>query len=385
VVAAGESRWRPEALIALVELTDRIGDDADLIAAVAALDPVVFPAQVASSLHYLQGVARHRDGALAAAAASYRAVPYGTPRYFSARLRLSVALSESGDRDAARDVLVDLLATRPFGTRLQQQDARRIQALALLDLARLYYAAGRYAEAAALYAQVDADTPWGADAALESGWAALMQGDATAAAARGRLAAMSSFLPEGDLLFASAAVASVGCPAAVPLLTDFLDGYRSALDELLRTGRMSGAEQWDWWFGEDTTSERALSTAFFRRLLNDQPLAGAIHRVDRIERELSIARDQPPEWVESVGVGVIALLEADRQTAEARMHTRLAARSALLREELAGLMAEAEAMRSGCANPEANPPAAPPAGPASHPAPDTDDAPPPASAPEDPP
>lgn len=379
VVAAGESRWRGDALIALVALSAAIGDDADLVTMAASLSPADFPAEVAGTLHYLQGVHHHEAGALAEAAASYRAVPYGSPRYFSARLRLGVVLAASGDPTAARDVLLGLIRTEPVGTRLQRQDAEALQALALLDLARLYYAAGRYEDAAALYAQVDPDTPWRAEADLEGGWAALVLGDAAAAAAGGTLAASSAYLPEGELLLASAALQSGGCTAALPVLDGFLDAYRPLRDELVRTGRMNGEEQWDWWFGESTTSARALPAPFFSRLLRDQPLAGSIYRMDRIERERALAEAQSPEWVGSVGEGVIALLTADHATITARMHTRLSERSAVLRGELVGLMTEAEAMRDGCLSG-----GAPPAEPASRPGPGTGAAPLPPTPPEAP-
>ena len=56
VIAAGPGPWRDASLVALVELTDTIGDDADLIAALSAIPAAEFPARVASSLHYLKGV-----------------------------------------------------------------------------------------------------------------------------------------------------------------------------------------------------------------------------------------------------------------------------------------------------------------------------------------
>ncbi|MFT5685133.1 MAG: tetratricopeptide (TPR) repeat protein, partial [Myxococcota bacterium] len=303
VVDGGESRWREDALIALVALSEAIGDDADLLAMAAALDPADFPAPVASELHYLQGTSHHADGSLSEAAASYRSVRYATPRYFTARLALAVALSESGETTAARDVLVDLIRTEPTGTRLEKQDARDVQALALLDLARLYYAAGRYEEAAKLYGQVSHDTPWRAKAELERGWAALLLGDHTAAMSGGVLSSSVAYLPEGALLAASAALQAGGCSVAMPVLDDFLTAYQPAHDELVGTGRMSGAEQWDWWFGEDVTGERALPAAFFSRLLRDQPLAGAIYRMDQIAWERTLAESQSPEWVSTVGEG----------------------------------------------------------------------------------
>ncbi|MDG1479477.1 MAG: tetratricopeptide repeat protein [Myxococcota bacterium] len=370
VVEAGESRWRDEALIALVALSAVIGDDADLVAMAAALRPERFPAPVASTLHYLQGVHHHNQGALAEAAVSYQAVSYGTPRYFSARLRLSVVQATSGEPTAARDVLVDLIRTAPVGTRLQKTDAEAVQALAQLDLARLYYAAGRYEDAVVLYAQVADDTPWRSVADLESGWAALMLGDTAAAMRRGLQASTAAYLPEGEVLAASAALQSGGCPAALPILTDVLDAHRPVLDELARTPSMSGAELWDGWFGDATTSAPALPASFFSRLLRDQSLVGTIYRMDRIAQEQALAASQSPDWVDSVGEGIIAMLASDHATVTARVHTQLAERTALLRNALVERVDEAETMRSACLSG-----GAPPAAPASRPEPDTDAAP----------
>ena len=348
VLAAGQSRWHHEALISLVGLTDRIGDDADLIAAVAALDSTAFPERVASSLHYLQGVGLHERGAGEEAIVALSAVPYGTSRYFTARLRLAVVLTELDRRDAARDVLVDLLAVRPYGTRIQQQDARKLQSLALVDLARLYYAAGRFAEAGRLYAQVSRRSPWRAVADLEGGWAALMIGDHAAATLAGTTASTTDFLPEGEILAAYAALSSSGCAAAAPRLEAFIETYRPMEQELIRTGRMSGEDQWGWWFGDEVLTERALPVSFFSRMLRDQQLAGAIYRTDRIRWERALARGQPAEWVDTVGVGVIPMLKSDHQTVQARMFTRLAARTDTLRTELIALLEDAEAMQVSC-------------------------------------
>ena len=350
VVGAGESRWQASSLIALVELADRIGDDTDLSAALVELgDAVSYPPQVASSLQYLRGVGLHRTDP-AAAISAYEAVSYGDPRYFSARHRLAVALYESGQPEAARDVLISLLSTRPFGTRIQQQDARRIQALALVNLARLYHASGRYEEAELLYAQVHRKSPWRAVATLEGGWSALLSGSAAGARSAGEAASLAAYLPEGEILAASAALQVGGCEAAQPRLASFLDAHRPMRDELLRTARMSGEEQWDWWFSERTTAERALPASFFLRLLQDQQLAGAIYRMDRIERERALIAAQPEEWVLSVGAGLSVLLDSDHATATARTHNLLAARTDTLRAELDALVAEAEAMQAGCAD-----------------------------------
>ena len=223
-----------------------------------------------------------------------------------------------------------------------------MQSLALLDLARLYYAAGDATAAGALYAQVDGRSRWRSRADLEGGWASLLTGDIAAAVAGGEAAAAASYLPEGHLLAASAALQSSGCPAALPRLETFLTTHRPMADELARTGRMDGADLWDWWFGSSTSAERALPVGFYARLLHDQPLAGAIYRMDRIEREIATATDQSPDWVSTVGEGVISLLEGDLETVTERMHTRLEERAALLEDELSDLIDEAEAMKSAC-------------------------------------
>jgi len=349
VIAAGPGPWRDASLVSLVELTDTIGDDADLIAALSAIPAAEFPARVASSLHYLKGVGQQERGDVAGAHQSWQAVPYGTPRYFQARHRLAVLLAETEQPAAARDVLVDLIQVRPYGTRLQQQDAKQIQDLALVNLARLYYGSGRYDEAGRLYAQVRTRSPWSAVAQLEGGWASLMTGRPTAAMAEGQAAAEGAFLPEGELLAASAVLQSSGCPAALPRLEGFLAVHRPMAAELVRIEGMDGAELWEWWFGEEVTAERALPAAFFSRLLSDQPLAGAIYRMDRIAQERWMASQQPADWLDSVGSGVISLLTADHATVTTRMHARLSERADVLGAELRSLVGEAEALMVACA------------------------------------
>lgn len=349
VIAAGPGPWREASLIALVELTDTIGDDADLIAALSEIPAAEFPPRVASSLHYLKGIGQQARGDSAGASRSWQAVPYGTPRYFQARSRLAVLLAESGQRGAARDVLFELVKVRPYGTRLQQQDAERLQELALINLARLYYGSGRHEDARRLYAQVHRRSPWRAVADLEGGWAALLAGNTAGAVEGGLAAAEASFLPEGALLAASAVLQSSGCAAAVPHLETFLAAYRPMADELVRLEGMDGAQLWAWWFGEEGGADPALPASFFSRLLSDQPLAGAIYRMDRIATERWVASQQPADWIDAVGGGVISLLSADHATVTARMHTRLSVRAAVLGAELSGLVSEAEALMAGCA------------------------------------
>jgi hypothetical protein len=49
-----------------------------------------------------------------------------------------------------------------------------------------------------------------------------------------------------------------------------------------------------------------------------------------------------------VGEGVIGMLTSDHAIVTQRMHTRLEAQTAVLQDELVGLIAEAEAMKTGC-------------------------------------
>ena len=121
-------------------------------------------------INYTLSKSFYRRGEYARSKAGFETIPATSPYYTRARYFLGVLMILEKNYAAAIEEYQKVVAIPPA-----DDDARKVNELAQLALARLFYETGDFTQASTWYGKIDKDSPWFADQLYESVWSFIKQ------------------------------------------------------------------------------------------------------------------------------------------------------------------------------------------------------------------
>jgi tetratricopeptide (TPR) repeat protein len=227
-----------------VDLADKVGDQAILEPVFASNIGLDVDEATRSRMAYLAARENYRNGNLAIAGAMLKMVKPNDPYYPEAKALEGVVLSLQDRHGNALAPFQIALAT---GGRAQRSDL--FKATVTLNLARAYYAAGNFPQAAHYWSQIERDDPKWLDAQFERAWAHFRMEDMN-----GTLGLLQNhvspyfqdrYYPEAAMLRLYALFMLCKFPDASAQLEAFQKQYRPQQSELLGVTAYTGEDAFD--------------------------------------------------------------------------------------------------------------------------------------------
>ncbi|MFT5686340.1 MAG: hypothetical protein ACI8RZ_007296, partial [Myxococcota bacterium] len=198
--------------------------------------------------------------------------------------------------------------------------------LAILNIARILYAAGEYEQARTFYALVPRDSDYWPEALFEAAWSLYRVGDQPHTL--GHLLTIESpyfsqshFNPELKILEAITWYSTCDTGAVDASITQFYETYtpiqealRDTLGQYDSRESLAGADRvWAQTFGAGETVETVLPQALFSRMLRNHDLAGVANHLEMIDAEMAAIASQKRAWRQVMEDDLVAVLEHDQE------------------------------------------------------------------------
>ena len=273
-----------------VDLADTVGDQAILEPVFAGNIGLDVDDSTRSRMAYLAARENYRSGSLAIAGAMLKMVKPNDPYYPEAKALEGVILSLQDQHGNALAPLQIALAT---GDRAQRGDV--FKATVTLNLARAYYAAGNFPQAAHYWSKIQRDDPKWLDAQFERAWAHFRMEDMNGAL--GLLQNHVSpyfqdrYYPEAAMLRLYALFMLCKFPDATAQLDAFQVQYRPQQNELLGVTALTNEDTFDQirrHIGEGTSDLPKMVTLAFE---NEDRIKDSIGAVSSAESEIARLRN----------------------------------------------------------------------------------------------
>lgn len=273
-----------------VDLADQVGDQAILEPVFANNLGLDVDDATRSRMAYLAARENHRAGQLSTAAAMLKIVKPNDPYYPEAKALEGVVLSLQKRHG---DALVPLQIALAVGGRAKRGDV--FKSVVLLNLARAYYAAGNFPQAAHYWGQIDRGDPKWLDAQFEKAWAYFRMEDmnGTLSLTQNHVSPYFSdrYYPEAAMLRLYALFLLCKFPDASAQLEAFQTQYRPQLAELTAVLQRSPEAIFDLirrhLDGEDTDLPVTVTSAYD----NEDRIKDSIFAVTSAEEEISRLRN----------------------------------------------------------------------------------------------
>jgi tetratricopeptide (TPR) repeat protein len=257
-------------------------------------------ADVRDDLHALAARFEYQRGRFDEALAQLRMIPASSPlRWHALLLEGAVHVRRSAPQPALT----------VFGEVLRSAPAEVDRDLAVISLARTYYAIGQFALAASYYDSVPPSSPHWADAAVEGAWTSYHMGDYARAVARIRtLAPRSGEVPtetmaEAAILEAVLAMHQCRRHDTRRAIDRFNEVYPVLFTEAKKLATRDAEALGDIGFSIRTggTLAAPFDPAVLRRLLADVPVARRFDEIAEVDRELRRFGALEADWRPSGG------------------------------------------------------------------------------------
>ena len=273
-----------------VDLADKVGDQAVLEPVFAKNLGLDVDDATRSRMAYLAARENHRAGQLATAAAILKLVKPNDPYYPEAKALEGVILSLQKRHG---DALAPLQIALAVGGRAKRGEL--FKSVVQMNLARAYYAAGNFPQAAHYWSELERGDPKWLDAQFERAWAHFRMEDMN-----GTLGLLQNhvspyfadrYYPEAAMLRLYALFLLCKFPEASAQLEAFQSQYRPQLAELQQTLAMSPEATFDairrHLDGEDSGLPRTVTAAFD----NEDRIKDSIVAVRSAEDEIARLRN----------------------------------------------------------------------------------------------
>jgi len=321
-----------------VDLADQVGDQAVLEPVFANNLGLDVDDATRSRMAYLAARENHRAGQLATAAAMLKLVKPNDPYYPEAKALEGVILSL---QKRYGDALAPLQIALAVGGRSQRGDV--FKSVVLMNLARAYYAAGNFPQAAHYWAQLERGDPKWLDAQFERAWSHFRMEDMN-----GTLGLLQNhvspyfadqYYPEAAMLRLYALFLLCKFPEASAQLESFQAQYRPQLADLTAVLSMSPDAVFDavrrHLDGEETNLPVTVTAGFD----NEDRIKDSIVAVSNAEAEISRLRNVSSNPFAQSAMTWVSERRAEVINAEG---TRILKRVQRMEGELAELLANSD-------------------------------------------
>jgi tetratricopeptide (TPR) repeat protein len=361
VIKAGTSDpYFNYALPKLVKIARHTGDDSELIKIAPQISPDAYPRGAKNHLFYLMGVREYNKGNLSAARKYFGQVSSKSPLYLNSEYFRGVIYNQQGKLKSAvrsfRDVYREDVEV--YNDPRYLQDVEDLKDMALMNVARIYYAIERYDEASKYYDLVSRDSQYWPEALFENAWANFMQNNLNDTLGQ-ILTVHSPFFkddewnPEATVLRALTFFNLCEYTEVEKRLIKFETDHSAMVDEM-RTfvGSYSNQEAlkladqaWDAYFGRTERIDSVLPKSLFTKILRNKDLAGIVRHLEVLDEEEVLIDKQRSEWRDSVGVYLKQRIERDRQKYKKRAGRLFLRELARQANKLQDLLTQSEIIR----------------------------------------
>ena len=359
VVKAGADTgsYFSNALLRLVAIADKTKDPIYLIRTIHKIDADDYPGKVKDDLYYYAGVADFERQDFKAAKRSFARLGKSSTHYYKARYYIGVIQNTQNKKAAAAKTFSSILKGEYIG---DPAEISSVKQLAMINIARIYYAAERFPRAADLYENIGKSVRggeyWGT-ALYESAWAYFMS-ENREHKALGHLLTLSSpfferdFIPDATILEALTYYRICEFKEVQVLLDQFKDTYgpiQTAITKMLPEDASDLNAARDLYvdlYGKRSREYRKLPLAVFARLEADRSFAGPHNRVLQIQNELSRIRAMKPQWRDAeIGKGLVKQLKSQSKAYKKFAGAALANKLGSLKDQIADLMGQEALLR----------------------------------------
>jgi len=275
---------------AAVDLADQVGDQAILEPVFANNLGLDVDDATRSRMAYLAARENHRAGNLTTAAAMLKLVKANDPYYPEAKALEGVILSLQKRHG---DALAPLQIALAVGDRSKRGEV--FKNVVIMNLARAYYAAGNFPQAAHYWAQLKRGDPKWLDAQFERAWAHFrmedMNGTLTLLQNHVSPYFADQYYPEAAMLRLYALFLLCKFPAASEQLEAFQSQYRPQLDDLNTVVSMSPDAVFDAIRRHIDGEDSALPTTVTTPFENEDRIKDSIVAVSNAEEEIARLRN----------------------------------------------------------------------------------------------
>ncbi|MCO4768812.1 MAG: hypothetical protein KDA24_02200 [Deltaproteobacteria bacterium] len=359
VVKAGPDTgsYFSNALLRLVTIADKTKDPIYLIKTIHKIDADDYPGKVKDDLYYYAGVADFERQDYKAAKRSFARLSKSSTHYYKARYYIGVIQNEQNKKAAAAKTFQSVLKGDFIG---DPDEISSVKQLAMINIARIYYAAERFPRAADLYENIGKSARggeyWGT-ALYESAWAYFMS-ENKEHKALGHLLTLSSpfferdFVPDAMILEALTYYRICEFKKVEGLLDDFKGKYapmQEAITGMLPEDASDLNAARDLYvdlYGRKSKKYRKLPVAIFSRIESDRSFAGPHNRVLQIQNELNRIKAMKSQWREAeIGKGLTKQLASQAKAYKKFAGAALANKLGSLKDQIADLMGQEALLR----------------------------------------
>ena len=348
------------ALPKLVKIARYTGDDSELIKIAPQIPANAYPRGAKNHLLYLMGVREYSKGNLTQARKYFGQVSTKSPLYLNSEYFRGVIYNQQGKLKSAvrafRDVYreeVEIINDPRY-----LQEVEDLKDMALMNVARIYYAIERFDESSKYYDLVSRDSKYWPEALFENAWANFMQNNLNDTLGQ-ILTVHSPFFkddewnPEATILRALTFFNLCEYKEVEGLLINFEEDNRAMVDEMRQfvtdyssKEALKLADQaWDAYFGRTEPIDTVLPKSLFNRILRNQDLSGIVRHLEILDEEEDLIDKQRPEWRDSVGVYLKQRIERDRQKYKKRAGRLFLRELARQANKLQDLLTQSEIIR----------------------------------------
>ncbi len=344
-------------LARLVRIADKTKDPIYLIKTIHKINPDDYPGKVKDDLYYYAGVADFERQDLKAAKRNFARLGKSTDHYVKARYYIGVIQNEQGKRAAAAKTFQSVVQGDFLG---DPEEIASVKQLALINIARIYYAAERFGRSADFYEKIGAQARdsehWGT-ALYESAWAYFMT-ENKEHKALGHILTLNSpffdrqFIPDAKILEALTYYRICEFKEVEGILDEFKAEYgplQTTINEFLPKDANDLDAARDLYvdlYGRNSKKYRQLPRAVFARLESDRQFKGPHNRVLQIQVELGKIKAMKPQWRDAeVGKGLTKLLDSQSKLYKKFAGAALANELGKLKDRLNDLMGQEALIR----------------------------------------
>lgn len=321
------------ALAQLVKISRLTGDDYDLATIAGQLEPEDFPRSAQNHFHYLKGIRAYNDGELATALANFQEVSSKSDHYLKSLYFEGVINNEQQKLKTAVKKFRDVYREEDpiFSNEREKEEMLQLQDLALINIARVYYAIERFEEADKYYSLVDHDSAYWPQALFEQSYTNFMLNDLNRSlglslTVNSPFFNKDQFLPEATVLRALTFFNLCEYDEVERILLKFEADYTPIRDEMKdfvagyasKEGNRIADQAWNTYFGAERDIESVLPKSLFNRILRNADLNGLVRHMNMMDEEVALINDQKSRWADSVGVYLKRIVEQDRAKYERR-------------------------------------------------------------------
>jgi TolA-binding protein len=346
------------ALPKLVTIAAMTGDDTEILRFVDKIPPESYPRQAKNNLYYLMGRKLYQEGKLSDAAKYFQQVSAKSDLYLKAKYYEGVIHNERGKLKSAvksfREVYQSDIAADDDRQRKEMED---LKDLALMNIARIYFAIDRFDNADNFYSNVGRDSTYWAESLFERAYTQFWENDLNGSLGllltiRSPYYADEEFVPEAEILRSLAFYNLCGFKETERILVDFEKQYTPMRDEMStflekydsEEGRKLADQAFDQYFTEPHKGSK-LTKSLFLRVLRNRDLADLVRHMDMMDEEEALIDAQKDAWKTGLGTHMKEVMADDRIKLKRRAGVVLIDELRQERDNIDGLNTQAEIIR----------------------------------------